>query len=517
MRAHVRFLSANELEGRGVGTRAEVLATSYIATQFQLAGAVPAGQAGTFYQMVPLAGVRTRRTASLTAVRRGVQLSFAWLEDFVGNNRRQTARERVEAEAVFAGYGIVAPEFDWDDYKNVDVAGKVVLVFAGEPPSDDPKRFAAEALTRYSHWSYKFEQALRKGAVAALLIHTAPTAGYGWQTVQASWSAEEPYFRLPAGTRELAFAGWISEQAAAQLVRPASVDQFLDDAKSRSFRPLSLGWQMRLDIPTDVWQFESRNVVAMFPGSEIPSEAVVFTAHWNHLGLGMEIEGDSVYNGAIDNATGCAMLMELARAWGALPSRPRRSVIFLSPTSEEGHMQGTEYYVSHPVVPPGRTVAAFNFDALAPIPRALDVIAAGAERTTLWPLVEQVARRFRLEASVGLEGITAGPFRSDQHSFAKAGIPAVALQNGTRLVGRHPDPGMELTRGQTWQHYHLPSDEYRENWDFAGLEQLALYSLALGLDAANMSALPTWNKEEEYLPVRQKSFDEAAGPARRAR
>ncbi len=322
IRAHTKFLSSDLLEGRGVGVRGGDLATEYIATQFALAGAEPAGDNGTYFQKVRLVGVETQPAATLSAELGGKQVDFAWLNDFVGVNPSQTTDEKFEGDLVFVGHGISAPEWKWDDYKGVDVSGKILLFFTNEPPSTDPKFFDGRALTYYGRWTYKYEEALRRGAKGAIIIHTTPTASYGWDVVRSSWGRETPFLKLEPGARALAIQGWITRESGDRLLALTgkTVDQLLAAADKPDFRPVDLGITVRGSLPSKIREMNTRNVAAIFPGSDpkLKDEAVIFSAHWDHLGVGTPVNGDAIYNGAVDNATGCAVLLELAHAWGQL-------------------------------------------------------------------------------------------------------------------------------------------------------------------------------------------------------
>ncbi len=355
IREHTRFLSLDLLEGRGVGQRGGDIATEYIATEFALAGAQPAGDNGSYFQKVPLVGIETTPDAQLSAAAGGKSVDFRWLEDFVGVSQRQTPQTRFEGEAVFVGHGITAPEWKWDDFKGVDVKGKVLVLFTNEPASNDPAFFEGRALTYYGRWTYKYEEAVRRGAVGAILIHTTPTAGYGWEVVRNSWGRETPFVKLAPGQASLAFQGWVTREAGEKLLALAgkTVDELLAASEKRDFRPIPLGIRIRGSMPARIRELDTRNVAAIVPGSDpkLKDEVVVFSAHWDHLGIGTPVNGDAIYNGAIDNATGCGILLELARAWAALPQKPRRSALFLSVTAEEGGLRGSEYYAAHPLYP----------------------------------------------------------------------------------------------------------------------------------------------------------------------
>ena len=502
IRADTKFLSSDLLEGRGVGVRGGDLATEYIATQLELAGAKPAGDNGTYFQKVPLVGSETQPDSQLSAVVKGKTVSFQWASQFVGTTRRQKPDVEFDADAVFVGHGITAPEYKWDDYKGVDVRGKVLVLFTNEPPSTDPKFFGGRALTYYGRWTYKYEEALRKGAVAALIIHTTPTAGYGWDVVKSSWGREDPQVKLNAGEQSLALAGWLTEQAAGSLLASTgqTVAGLLKMADSADFKPMPLGIRFRGRVHSKVREVETRNVVGIIAGSDpkLKDEAVVFSAHWDHLGIGDPVNGDRIYNGAVDNATGCAILLDIARAWGALPQKPRRSAIFLSVTAEEGGLRGSEYYGLHPTFPAGRMALNLNFDAFEPFGRTKDVTVTGAERTTVWPTVQAVAKRFNYEIKPDPRPEQGSYFRSDHFSMARVGIPAFSIHQGDRYWGKPDDYGQKMFEEFNSKHYHQPSDEYHDNWDFSGMEQIAKFGFALGMDVANHPKLPDWAPGDQF-------------------
>ena len=509
IRAHVKFLSSDLMEGRGVGTRGERLATEYIATQFALIGAKPAGDRGTYFQRVPMVGAATQSGATLAAVGASQTVSFKWLDEFVGVSQLQQPVDQFDAEAIFVGHGIVAPEFQWDDFKGVDVKGKVLVLFTNEPPSEDPKFFGGPALTYYGRWTYKYEEAARHGAKAVLIIHTTPTAGYGYDVVRSSWGKEDPQLKLAAGQPALAFAGWLTKEAGEKLAAMAGkkVDDLLAAANSRDFHPIPLGVHIRANIPTKVRQIESRNVAAIIPGSDpaLESQAVVFTAHWDHLGIGTPVRGDSIYNGAVDNATGCAILIELAHAWAALEHKPRRSAVFLAVTAEEAGMRGSEYYAEHPIIPLGKTALDLNFDGFYPFGRTKDIETTGADRTTVWPVVQEAAHRMNLAIKPEAHPEQGHYYRSDHFSLAHAGVPAFSINQGTDYYGKPAGYGEKVFQEFNEKHYHQPSDEYRDDWDFAGMEEVARFGFLIGTTVANQDKLPTWKPGDEFLGTREKS------------
>ncbi len=509
IRAHDKFLASDLLEGRGPGARGGQLATEYIATQFALAGLKPAGDNGTYFQQVPLTGIQTEPSAHLSVAKDGQIVDFKWAEDFVGVNERLTPDDQFEAEAIFVGHGIVAPEFQWDDFKDADVRGKVLVLFSNEPTSDDPKFFGGRALTYYGRWTYKFEEATRKGAVGAIIIHTTPTAGYGWDVVRNSWSGEQPFVKLAPGQNATSFSGWVTSAAGEKLLALAGhhVAELLKAAESRDFRPIPLGVRIRCNLPSKVHDIQTRNVAGMVEGSnpKLKSEVVIYSAHWDHLGIGTPVNGDAIYNGAVDNATGCAIVMELARAWAAQPAKPRRSALFLSVTAEEGGLRGSEYYAGHPVIPAAKTALDINYDALFPLGRTRDVVVNGAERTTAWPVVEAVAKRMGLTIKPDPRPEQGSYYRSDHFAFAHVGIPAFSVEEGDDFIGKPKGFGAKAFDEYNEKHYHQPSDEFQESWDFSGLAEMARFGFAIGTEVANQDRLPTWRPGDEFLAAREQS------------
>jgi Zn-dependent M28 family amino/carboxypeptidase len=509
MRAHVKYLASDELEGRGVGTRGENLATEYIAAQLQAEGLEPGGDNGTYFQRVPLIGSTTLPSATLTISGEGGNTPLSFVKDWVGTAFSQQSNNDFDAEAIFVGHGISAPEFDWDDYKGLNLKGKVLVYFTNEPPSTDPSFFAGRALTYYGRWTYKFEEAARRGAVAALIIHTTPTAGYGWGVVSGSWSQEHPELVLKPGEHGLQLAAWLSQEAGSRLVASTgkTVDELLALANEKSFRPIPLGVHVSGHIPVKLRRIDSRNVIGRVSGSDpqLKSQAVLFTAHWDHLGIGVPVNGDKIYNGAVDNATGCAMLLEIGRVWAALPEKPKRSALFISVTAEESGLLGSQYYGEHPEVPAGLTAADINFDAFYPFGKTRDVSVTGSERTTLWPIVERDAQRLHLSIEPDAEPEQGHYYRSDHFSLARVGIPSFSISQGTDYIGKPAEFGKTVFEEYNAKHYHQPSDEYHEDWDFSGIEEMAEFGLTLGLDFANTPKLPTWNPGDEFLNARERS------------
>ena len=510
VRAHVKFLAGDELEGRGVGTRGEQLATEYLASQLQAEGVKPGGENGTYFQRVPLVGSTPQQAdASLAVHGSNAQFSLSFTQDFVGNSFAQQPDNDFDAEAVFVGHGISAPEYHWDDYKGADLRGKVLVYFTNEPPSDNPNFFAGRALTYYGRWTYKFEEATRRGAVAAIIIHTTPTAGYSWATVRGSFSQERPEVKLEPGEAGLKLAAWVTAEAGARLVANTgkSLDELLAMANRSDFHPIPLGIRIRGHLPVKLREIVSRNVIGRVEGADkrLSLQAVIFTAHWDHLGRSVPVNGDDIYNGAVDNATGCGMLLEMARVWQALPHKPSRSALFVFVTAEESGLLGSEYYGKHPVVPAGKTAVDLNFDAFYPFGETRDVFVSGAERTTLWPLVERDAKRMNLAIKPDAEPEQGYYYRSDHFSLARVGIPAFSIEGGRDYSGKPSDFGKTVFETYNEQHYHQPSDEYHDDWDFSGMEQMVRFGMTLGLDIANEPRLATWRSGDEFLAARKQS------------
>lgn len=506
IKADIAYLASDRLEGRGPGTRGEELATGYIAGEFKKAGLAPVGERGSYFQPVPLLRVATSPTATLRATKGDEKIDFAAGDDFSGTSQTQTDLEAFDAEAVFVGHGITAPEFGWDDYKDVDVTGKVVVLFTNEPPSDDPKFFGGPALTYYGRWTYKFEEAARRGARACLIIHTPATAGYPYSVVRPLDGAQ---LEKEPGKPALAFAGWLSRAAGDRLLglTGRTVEGALKEADTKGFKAYPLGVGLKANIPTRVEKITSKNVVGMVEGSDpaLKSEAVVFTAHWDHLGVGRAVVGDAIYNGAADNATGCALLLELARAWAAQSPRPKRSALFLAVTAEEKGLLGSKYYAQHPMVPLGKTALNLNFDMILPLGVPESVVVTGAERTTAWPMVEATAKKHHLEIEADERAPLGLFYRSDHFSLARAGVPAFSVGAGMKIQGKPADFARKALKEFNDRAYHSPQDEVRADWDYSGFPVLGGFALDVARAAADADRLPTWNPGDEFRPAREKS------------
>ena len=507
IRAHVEFLADDLLEGRGTGARGGDIAAHYIAAQFALDGLEPAGDDGSYLQRVAFTGVQTLDGTSASLVpAHGAPLELKRGPDYVVGNQTQTERVDIDAPIVFVGYGIEAPEYGWNDFKGVDVKGKVVLVIVNEPPSTDPKFFAGEAMTYYGRWTYKFEEAARKGAIGALIIHRTDLASYGWQVVRSSWSNEQVYLADDKDPK-LEAAAWIQLDTARQLFAGSGMklDDMIAAAGTRKFKARELPVRFEAHIESRVRKFESYNVLGMLPGADggPAAQAVMYTAHYDHLGINPALPGDKIYNGAVDNGTGCGILLELAHAYAGSAAKPANPVIFASVTAEEKGLLGSNYLGKHLPVPTAQVALDLNFDAVQPagIPEGVNV--TGAERTTFYPVVEKTAQAFGYEIQPDAEPGAGHYYRSDHFSLARVGVPAFSINTSTKFAGHPPEWGKALHEEYTAKRYHQPSDEYTPQMDFTADAAMARFGFALGWQALTAGSTVSWQPGDEFAAKRQ--------------
>jgi len=508
IRAHVRYLSLDLLEGRGTGQRGGDIAAEYIGTQFWMYGLKPAGDNGTFFQKVPMVGITpTPETTFELRPAKGEALQLKPLDQYVAYDVTQRASDDIDADIVYVGYGIEAPEYQWDDYKGMDVRGKVLLMLVNEPSSDEPKFFNGRALTYYGRWTYKYEEAARKGAVAAILIHKSEMASYPWDVVRNSNSGEKSF--LKSDSPQLKAASWIQLDVARQLAQKSGMDldKMMGDAQSRNFHPVTLPVKLKAHMVSKVRPFSSNNIIAMLPGSDphLNGEAVIYTAHYDHLGIRPDMPGDNIYNGARDNATGCGILLELARVYAQSPAKPRRSVLFASVTAEEQGLLGSEYLGKHPPIPADKISLDLNFDDVPPLGSPQETEVSGSERTTFYPTVEAMSKEFRLAIRPDSHPEAGHFYRSDHFSLARVGVPAFSINEGMKYKGHSTDWGMQQAEEYTNKHYHQPSDEYSPSMDFTGDAAIARFGFALGWAAASQPKLIGWQKGEEFEKARMQS------------
>jgi Zn-dependent M28 family amino/carboxypeptidase len=509
IRAHVKFLASDLLEGRGTGQRGGDIAAEYIATEFALYGLKPAGDNGSYLQKVPLDGIATQDESTLSLVPdRGAPLDLVYRKDFVATDESGNTRDDLNTDLVWMGYGIDAPEFDWNDYKDIDVKGKVLLMLVNEPPSDDPKFFAGKALTYYGRWTYKYEEAARKGAAGVILIHKTALASYGWDVVRNSWSGERSFLR-DASDPKLKLAAWIQFAVARELAQACGmdIDQMIASAGKRGFKPVVLPARTKATMLSKVRHFDSNNVIAMLPGSDakLKDQAVFYSAHYDHLGIVAGMAGDNIYNGAQDNATGCGILLEIARAFANTRQSPKRSIYFAAVTAEEQGLLGSEYLGKHPPVPARDISLALNYDDVPPLGVPEEMNVAGAERTSFYSMVERTAGDFNLTIVPDAQPAAGHYYRSDHFSFARVGIPSFSIDEGDLYRGHTRPWGTEQAEEYVSKHYHQPSDEYRPDMDFRGDAVMARFGIALGWEAGNQANLIGWKAGDEFEKARTAS------------
>jgi Zn-dependent M28 family amino/carboxypeptidase len=515
IRAHVRFLSLDLLEGRGPGTRGDALAAEYIATQFALDGVEPAGDNGTYFQKVPLLAVHTledKTRFSLVPVS-GQPVDLAYGTEIVSKDQTGQPTAELDAPIVFVGYGIHAPEYNWDDYagpngKEIDVKGKIVLLIVNEPPSNDEKFFKGKALTYYGRWTYKYEEAARRGAVGVLIIHRTDLASYGWEVVRNSQAIEKSYLQGdPDAT--LRAAAWIQHDVAQRLFTLAGLgdlDQAIDRAgKPGAFHAIELPVRLRAHIESRVRRYISTNVVGRVPGASQASQAVLYTAHYDHLGIDPDARGDGIYNGAADNGTGCGILLEMARAFAQSTQPPPHAVYFAAVTAEEQGLLGSQFLGMHPPIPASQIALDLNYDMLLPIGIPRSVSLGGAERIDFWPTIQSVAKAFDLALLPDPMPSAGHYYRSDHFSLARVGIPAFSVDQGELFEGHDEAWGQQQSLDYVQHHYHQPSDEYRADWDFRGNAKLARFGFVLGWLASAQPKSVEWLPGDEFEAARKAS------------
>lgn len=507
--AHVRFLADDTLEGRGPGVRGGDIAARYIASQFAQYGLKPAGDNGSYYQNVNFVGVQSQPATTFAlqpAHADAVQLKYR--DDFVVSNQTQGETADIDAPVVFVGYGIEAPEYQWDDYKGVDVKGKVVLIIVNQPPSKDPKFFTGEALTYYGRWMYKFEEAARKGAIGAMVIHRTDLASYPWDVVRSSWSNEQVYLADDKDPK-LQAASWIQLDVARLLFSAAGLK--LDDqialAGTRDFKAVELPVRLKAHVVSKIRKFQSPNVVAMLPGSDkgTPKQALFYTAHYDHLGIDPTMPGDNIYNGAVDNGTGCGILLELAHAYSLMKEKPPHPVYFASVTAEEKGLLGSRYLGAHPPLPAAQIALDLNFDAIPPIGLPESVNITGADRLSFYPAVEKTARSFHYEIEPDANPGAGHYYRSDHFSFARVGVPAFSIGSGVKFAGHTKEWGKAQEDDYTTNRYHRPGDEWTPEMDFASNAALARFGFALGWEELLAADTVSWQAGDEFEAARKKS------------
>lgn len=515
LRAHVRFLSSDLLEGRSPATRGDALTQAYIQSQMEVLGLKPGATDGSWLQPFDIVGITGQLPREVGFRGRKGRLSLKTLEEFVGVSGVQAKNVQVDnAEVVFVGYGIQAPEYQWDDFKGRDLRGKILLIMNNDPDHEslgDPALFAGKARLYYGRWDYKYEMAARVGAAGAIIIHTDASAGYRWQVVQSSWSGEQ--FELPAAAEpRIQLTAWTTEDASKRLARLGGfdLDQLRAAAEQRDFKPVPLGVSLSLKFKNRLSRKQTANVIGRLPGSDekLAAEGVFITAHHDHLGLDENAAAgaDRIFNGALDNASGVAALLTIARAATALPEPPRRSVYFAAVAAEEQGLLGSRYLSAHPPIAAGRIAADINVDGLNIWGRTRDITAVGLGKSSLdgWILALATMQGRSVLADQFPE--KGSYYRSDQLSFARIGVPGAYLDAGTDVIGK--PAGWGKAQQQAWEdaNYHQPGDELRADWDLSGAVEDARLLFYLTLKIANDSALPSWTPGDEFESLRKQAI-----------
>jgi Zn-dependent M28 family amino/carboxypeptidase len=508
--SHIEVLASDEFEGRAPGTPGGERTVAYLVDQFRTLGIEPGNPNGSYTQAVTLVGVRSATTASITGGGRTMPLRFP--ENFVGVSYRDGDRVAVgDSELVFVGYGVDAPEYDWDDYKGQDMTGKTLVMLVNDPPVADPNdpdaldqtMFNGEAMTYYGRWTYKYEVGAEKGADAVIIVHETGPAGYPWEVVTGSWGGENMSIQSDGSGQPLAVEAWITDDFARDLFAAAGqdFDALKDQARTADFEPVSLGATADFTVEMERRTVDSHNVVAKVSGShpERRDEYVIYVAHWDHLGR----DGDLIYNGAVDNATGTSMLIEMARAYTQLETPPDRSILFIAVTAEEQGLLGARHYAENPLYPLDRTLAVINMDAFYPWGRTEDVIVVGRGNSSLEDVLERHAASQDRVLEADAEPEKGFFYRSDHFEFAKQGVPALYIGTGVRFRDRPEGWGLEQRAAFTRDDYHKPTDEIRPDWDLSGMVEDVQLLFLVGYDVAQTSEYPTWRDGNEFQARRE--------------
>jgi Zn-dependent M28 family amino/carboxypeptidase len=509
--AHLRFLASDLLEGRAPATRGGRIAEEYIATQLQAFGVKPGVGDSSYFQRVPIDVVKAD-PATIRVVASGkANANLRFTDDVVVWPGSATDASNARGELVFVGYGAVAPEYKWDDFKNADVRGKILLVLVNDPPApaSEPNLFGGKAMTYYGRWTYKYEEAERRGAAGVLIVHTTGPAGYPWRVVVNSNSTEHRLLpRDPAAPPPIGVRGWITDSAATALLAQAglSMTQLRRQAESRDFRPVPTGIIIDASMKNSMEHMSANNVVGVVRGIDpkVRDEYVAYSAHWDHFGIGPVVNGDSIYNGAVDNASGVATVLAIAHA-AAEGVKPRRSQLFVFVTAEESGLLGSAYFGQHPTVPASKIIAALNMDVVNVNGRVRDLNVMGDNKSSLGPTLAQLVRAEGIRLSPDAHPEAGHFYRSDHFSFAKVGIPSISIGPGVDFVGRPAGWGQKQAEDWTAHKYHQPSDEYRSDFDLTGAAQLGDIVYRLGLALGNSRSVPAWNADAEFKAIRDAS------------
>jgi Zn-dependent M28 family amino/carboxypeptidase len=516
MLGDIKVLSSDEFEGRAPGSKGEELTVKFLQDAFTKIGLMPGNSDGTFIQPLPLVGITATNTRPLRVTGRGKKTTFRWSDDVVAWTKRVADTASIEnSEIVFAGYGVTAPEFKWDDFKDVDVKGKTILVLVNDPqipsasdPSQlDPALFNGKAMTYYGRWTYKFEEGARRGAAGILIVHETGPAGYPFTVVQGNLRERFDLITPDKNMGRAAIEGWVTLDAAKKLLAEAGqdFDALKKQALTRDFRPVPLGLQASLAIRNSLRTIQSKNVLAKLEGSDpqLRNEYVVYTAHWDHLGRGAAVQGDDIYNGALDNASGVAAVLEIARAFASVEPRPKRSVLFLMVGAEEQGLLGAQHYAENPVYPLAKTLANINIDGVNQWGRTKDITVVGMGASDLDDYLRDAASEQGRVLRPDPEPEKGFYYRSDHFNFAKQGVPALYTDTGIDFVGKPAEYSQQKRDEYTNKDYHAPSDEIKPDWDLTGAVDDTQLLFLVGYRVANAGKFPEWKPGNEFRAKRE--------------
>jgi len=514
--SHTKVLASDEYEGRAPGTRGEELTVAYLTNEFKKIGLKPGNPDGTYFQKVPLVGI-TPDPSTLTFRKGSQTAALKWKDDVVAWTKHVAERASIEnSELVFVGYGVVAPEFNWDDYKGLDVKGKTLVMLINDPPVPDPanateldpKTFGGKAMTYYGRWTYKYEIGAQKGAAGVLIIHETGPAGYPFEVVQSKVTEQFDLVTPDRNMGRASIEGWITLDEGKKLLKMAGqdFDALKKQAATREFKPVPLGVTASMALHNRLRTIDSKNVVARLEGGDpkLKDEYVVYTAHWDHLGIGPAVNGDRIYNGAKDNAVGTAGLLEIARAFTKLPVPPKRSILFVSVTAEEQGLLGSQYYSVTPLYPLARTLADINIDGLNVHGRTKDLTLIGYGASELDDYVSDAAGEQGRVVRPDPETEKGFYYRSDHFNFAKQGVPALDPDEGIDFIGKPPGYGKSVRDDYTEHNYHKPSDEVRPDWDLSGAGEDLELLFAVGYRVAQADRFPQWRSGNEFKAKRDE-------------
>lgn len=510
LKKHISVLASDEFLGRFPATKGEEKTINYLAEQFKELGLIPANN-GSYFQAVPLVKITPDGPMTLNIKGGKNNLSLKYSDEFIGNTSQITDQIKIDnSDIIFVGYGIKSPEYNWNDYEGIDVKGKTVLILVNDPgyATGDTALFTGKAMTYYGRWTYKYEEAAREGARGAIIIHETGAAAYPWAVVQNSFAGSQ--FDLAdneLSKSDLQFKAWVTTEAAKQIFKSAGIDYngSLSAAAKKGFKAIDMKLTANVLFKNKTEYVKSNNVAGVLPGDGRSGEYVIYSAHWDHLGVNPALPGDSIFNGAVDNATGTAALLEIAKAFTKLSEKQSRSILFLSVTGEEQGLLGSEYYVKNPLFPLAKTVAVINMDALNIFGKTKDMTITGYGYSQLDNFVEAVLKKYGRYAVSDPEPEKGGYFRSDHFSFAKEGVPALDLSEGIDNAEHGKEWGKAQQDKWTMENYHKPSDNYEpEKWDFNGMiDDIRVY-FEVGFDLSISGDFPNWNPGNPYKPLRDK-------------